>query len=219
MDLNTSGTMELSLQAQADARVTVDKAKRGEEEKVRAIARAVPAPVPRSHYLAKAKPTTAQKHVASSSAKRAATPSKTTAKSASSSALNKSSISIESSTTSPTFGGCSDVEAGLSANAGADADFLKLFNTNTQVALFSKISNCLRNFSSPSPPPPPLPWLTLLYRNAPAPSEIKVYLSILGHCPSRHWSILPGSHVRVTTSKAGVGAPVSVANLKIGAIK
>jgi len=36
------------------------------------------------------------------------------------------------------FGGCADVNGGLSVNLGADAEFFSLFNPSTQFSLFSK---------------------------------------------------------------------------------
>ncbi|KAJ7585204.1 hypothetical protein C8J56DRAFT_788976 [Mycena floridula] len=46
--------------------------------------------------------------------------------------------SVKVATTSAQFGGCFDVKAGLSVNAGADASFFDIFNTGTKVTLFQK---------------------------------------------------------------------------------
>jgi len=40
--------------------------------------------------------------------------------------------------TGASFGGCADVNAGLSVNLAADAEFFNLFNPSTQFSLFSK---------------------------------------------------------------------------------
>ncbi|KAF5391162.1 hypothetical protein D9757_003104 [Collybiopsis confluens] len=105
-----------------------------------------------SHSAATAKPTSVAQAI--SSAKRRAHAASVNTTSASSNASSKNS-SVSTSSSGIQFGGCAEIDTGLSVNAGAQGTFFKLFDASTSVPLFSKefvlFKRCFGNGDSVSP--------------------------------------------------------------------